>query len=636
MSVLRAVIYCRCSTEEESQIGALKKQVVEATQAVVRKGWNLVDKFVELKSGTTAEGRREYLRLYSELEWDNFDIIVIKTQDRLMRNVKDWYLFLDRMLKNGKKLYLYLEDKFYSPDDGLISGIKAIMAEEYSRELSKKINNAHRHRQKNGGRMMLTNKTYALKKEPDGSVTVIEEQAEVVREIYRLCAAGYGSRVIANLLQEKGIRSKNGLFMTETTVRRILRNPLYKGDMILNRTHFDFDTKSLIHNPEDQWIYAEHVAPAIVDEALWARANAAMNERAAAKHQNGRYPKGSNPGKYNLSGILICGCCGKPYYRTWRRGYRDPEEIVYEWKCSAYINIGRKNHNRRDSQRKTSRLLADEQGCDNIHLREDVVYQLLEQLSGRYYQIQLQEKESIIQKTIQLLERVMSRNPSEQKCRDLKTERESVRKKKQLLLEKLLAGIVTDADYQVMNRQLESRLQEIEGQLEKLQEGEQERKNIAGRLEQIKARLEQGGVEKATAGQMLRNVEHIIVHEWQLEVCFNPLHIAGISNVEKAALSQILGKEQDQVRVFLDYPFDPATERGRMLDRKMVSDILREEPAMTAKKIAQKMGRTTGVIITRMNELRRGGYIQYQPKGKHGYWLTLKEYPDPRTQKVAG
>ena len=90
-----------------------------------------------------------------------------------MRNTKDWYVFIERMQKNGKQLYLYLENKFYSPEDALISGIKAIMAEEYSRELSKKINNAHRHRQKNGGRMMLTNKTYALKKEPDGSVTVI-------------------------------------------------------------------------------------------------------------------------------------------------------------------------------------------------------------------------------------------------------------------------------------------------------------------------------------------------------------------------------------------------------------------------------------------------------------------------------
>ena len=220
------MIYCRCSTEEESQVDALAKQVIEAKEAVKRNHWLLVDSFVESRSGTTAEGRREYLRLFDQMQSDQFDVIVIKSQDRLMRNTKDWYVFIERMQKNGKQLYLYLENKFYSPEDALISGIKAIMAEEYSRELSKKINNAHRHRQKNGGRMMLTNKTYALKKEPDGSVTVIEEQAEVVREIYRLCAAGYGSRVIANLLQEKGIRSKNGLFMTETTVRRILRNPL--------------------------------------------------------------------------------------------------------------------------------------------------------------------------------------------------------------------------------------------------------------------------------------------------------------------------------------------------------------------------------------------------------------------------
>lgn len=159
---------------------------------------------MESRSGTTAEGRREYLRLFDQMQSDQFDVIVIKSQDRLMRNTKDWYVFIERMQKNGKQLYLYLENKFYSPEDALISGIKAIMAEEYSRELSKKINNAHRHRQKNGGRMMLTNKTYALKKEPDGSVTVIEEQAEVVREIYRLCAAGYGSRVIANFVAGKG------------------------------------------------------------------------------------------------------------------------------------------------------------------------------------------------------------------------------------------------------------------------------------------------------------------------------------------------------------------------------------------------------------------------------------------------
>ena len=131
-----AVIYCRCSTEEESQVDALKKQVVEAEACVRENGWLLADRYVESKSGTTSKGREQYCRLFDDMLSPKFDIIVIKSQDRLMRNTKDWYIFLDRMLSQGKKLYLYLERKFYSTDDALITGIKAILAEEYSRELS--------------------------------------------------------------------------------------------------------------------------------------------------------------------------------------------------------------------------------------------------------------------------------------------------------------------------------------------------------------------------------------------------------------------------------------------------------------------------------------------------------------------
>ena len=35
---------------------------------------------------------------------DKFDIIVIKSQDRLMRNTKDWYLFVDRLATEQKQL----------------------------------------------------------------------------------------------------------------------------------------------------------------------------------------------------------------------------------------------------------------------------------------------------------------------------------------------------------------------------------------------------------------------------------------------------------------------------------------------------------------------------------------------------
>ena len=103
--MIRAVIYCRCSTEEESQKNALEKQVAEAESSVRQYGWVLVDRYVESRSGTTAKGRNEYKRLFNDLLTDKFDVIVIKSQDRLMRNTKDWYLFVDRLCTEQKKLY---------------------------------------------------------------------------------------------------------------------------------------------------------------------------------------------------------------------------------------------------------------------------------------------------------------------------------------------------------------------------------------------------------------------------------------------------------------------------------------------------------------------------------------------------
>ena len=197
--MLKAVLYARCSTEEEKQKNALEHQVEEARAEVRKNGWLLVDEYVELKSGTTTQKRSQYNRLFGDLLTDKFDVIVIKSQDRLMRNTKDWYIFVDRLSSSGKKLFIYMESKFYTPDDALITGIKAILAEEYSRELSKKINNAHQRRQAQGGNVILTSNTYGYRKRPDKSIEIVEDEARVKRRMYELCAAGFGFGSIANI-----------------------------------------------------------------------------------------------------------------------------------------------------------------------------------------------------------------------------------------------------------------------------------------------------------------------------------------------------------------------------------------------------------------------------------------------------
>ena len=295
---LRAVIYARTSTEEESQKDALVNQVAEAKASVTNNGWILVDTYVESKSGTTTKGRFEYNRLYEDLCTDRFDICVIKSQDRLMRNTMDWYLFINRLTTEGKKLYFYLEQQFYTPDNALLTGIKAVLASEYSRELSKKINNAHRNRQKNNGNVILTKNTYGYRKLPDKSIAIIEEEAEIKRKMYTLCAAGYGSRTISTILKNEGVTNRNGKPFTASSILRIIRNPLNKGTVVMNKKHFEFDTKRVLRVPEaEQYVYKNKV-PAIVSEELWELANANIDSRADKKAlANNQARIGKNKGK---------------------------------------------------------------------------------------------------------------------------------------------------------------------------------------------------------------------------------------------------------------------------------------------------------------------------------------------------
>lgn len=280
---LRAVYYARCSTEEENQKDALIRQAAEAEETIRAKGWLLVDAYVESRSGTSRKGRREYNRLYEDLDRNRFDVVVIKSQDRLMRNTRDWYLFADRLNRAGKRLYFYLENTFYSPEDALLTGIKAILAEEYSRELSKKMNLAHQKRQQNNGKPVLTSKSYGYRRTADGAIELIPEEAAVKRRMYELCADGLGGRKIAAVLAAEGVRSRAGKPFSGTDIIRMVRNPMNKGTVVMNRKHYDFNIgKTLPTPPGGQYVYAGKI-PAIVSEELWIAANRAADERLCRK-----------------------------------------------------------------------------------------------------------------------------------------------------------------------------------------------------------------------------------------------------------------------------------------------------------------------------------------------------------------
>ena len=626
MEQIRAVTYCRCSTEEESQIDALSRQVQEGRACIAEMGWIQVGEYVESKSGTTRKGRTEYNRLFEDLQMDLFDVIVIKSQDRLMRNVKDWYVFLDRMISNRKRLYIYIEHKFYTPDDALITGIKAILAEEYSRELSKKINNAHRHRQINGGKAMLTSHTYGYRKNSDGSMSIIENEAAIIREIYELSAAGYGCYSIVNVLRNERHWKRSGKAFGNSDVRRIIRSTLYKGVEVMNRQHYDFEAKRTVKVPKEQWIYREGEIPPIVDVDLWERANRAMTERAEMLHLNEECSNENRAGKYNLSGKIVCGMCGHPYYRIGRRRCTKKEQIIVEWKCSNYLKLGRIHESPWGKKRKVEK--DPQEGCDNANLDENVLIALLEDVNRQYYVLGNWNREAIVNRAVEILRKVLEEEPIYQEKERLAAEENKLMKQKDFLLTKYLEGIISDQDYQRKAEQLDQGISEIKEQQKLLEQKEQKARNHEQRIEKMKERITNGGIEKASVSQMLQEIKEIRVYEWEVEICFDPFKIADLSDnqVVDEELIQKLSDENFSIRV--EYPFPPETERGRYLDRRQIIENLKKNPQLTAKQIAAIMGRSRPMIINRMEELSKNGYIRFAGKGGSGTWEILKELPD--------
>ena len=279
----RVAIYNRCSTEEEAQKNALEVQAAESLELVEEKkeeGWQVVAQYVELESGTSTRKRKEYLKMVEDIKQDTFDIVVVKSIDRLARNAKDWYLFLDCLMKHNTRLYLYLERKFYQSEDALVTGIKAILAEEFSKELSAKIKNAHRRRQQKQSGLNITKEMFGWNKLGKDEFEVNLQEVAYFLMACQLVEAGCGFRKIANALYDAGARSKSGKRISEVQWRNMLRSPRAYGTVVLHKKEYDFIRKEQKQLPEEEWIVVDNALPAIISFEYYNRIQAILDVRA--------------------------------------------------------------------------------------------------------------------------------------------------------------------------------------------------------------------------------------------------------------------------------------------------------------------------------------------------------------------
>lgn len=331
---LRVAAYCRVSTDSDEQLVSLEAQRTHYEAYIKAKpNWDFCGVYYdEGISGTKKEKRSELLRLLADCENKQIDFIVTKSISRFARNTTDCLEIVRRLNEIGVSIFFEKENiNTQAMDSELMLSILSSLAENESISISQNSKWSIQRKFQNG--------TYKLSSPPygydyvDGQLIVNEEQAEVVRRIFAEVLSGQGTNKIAEGLNVDGIPPKRGELWTATSIRGILGNEKYTGDVIFQKTYTDKHFNRRYNNGEKDQYYVRNNHEAIISRKDFEAANEALLQRAKEKGFEEGTSKYQN--RYLFSTRIKCAECGSAF----KRRIHSSGSLKYiAWCCSKHLN----------------------------------------------------------------------------------------------------------------------------------------------------------------------------------------------------------------------------------------------------------------------------------------------------------
>ncbi len=425
-----AVGYARRSTDKQEQSIADQKLAIErycAENGLSLNRWYVDDAI----SGTRATNRPAFQEMISAAgaAGRDFGLVVVYDVKRFGRLDNDEAGYYRHLLRTSGVEVLYVAEGFAgfgesSDTDDLLRPVKQWQARQESKDLSKVTIRGQLSKAETGGWMggvpphgydlRYTSDRgeflFRLRFMPDGTKQQLDDAGTVVRTLDRgekinvskrdvgQLVLGHPKRVrtvrtifrlyteerrgltaVSGYLNDHGMATPRGpgwarIYSGEwrdSTVRSILVNPIYCGDMVWNRrTDGRFHRiervtsgggrpverrhvhgARLVPNDRADWIIVRDTHEPIVPRRTWQLAQEIREGKHSSIAQRGepKRPEGGWSGKrarFLLSGLIRCGRCGGKYQgvtRTKGKPRKDGTKIKHRYyACGSYIAKGRK------------------------------------------------------------------------------------------------------------------------------------------------------------------------------------------------------------------------------------------------------------------------------------------------------
>lgn len=330
--ILRVAAYCRVSTDSEEQETSYEAQVKHYTEYINNhEGWTLVSVFAdEGISGTSASKREQFQEMIKACENGEVDMVITKSISRWARNTLDSLNYIRKLKALGIPVVFEKEGINTMGASGeLLITIMSSLAQQESQSISQNVRMGLQYGFQQG-KVMLCHSRFMgyTKNRGDKALTIVPEEAEIVRRIFRDFLEGYSVGEIVKNLEDLGIKTPcGGDKWQHTTVKSMLLNEKFMGDLLLQKSYIeDFLTKKSRKNDgKFPQYYVENAHPPIVPKEVFMRVQGKLMQMEQDR-LNGEQTRLTT--RQALFGKLVCGECGDRYRR-----YIDKAHGTTVWRC---------------------------------------------------------------------------------------------------------------------------------------------------------------------------------------------------------------------------------------------------------------------------------------------------------------
>ena len=243
-----------------------------------------------------------------------YDKIYCKSISRFSRDTSS-AIEIIRLLK-ANKTYCYFEQENIDTSDtssDFLLGIMLSISESESKNTSMRVKKGNQITAQNGVFRGHNIMGYDYDKNTK-QIAINDLEAKIVKEIFSLRLEGKGARVIANIINKQGFRTKLGKEFSANTVQNILQNKTYCGYSRRNTFISEGfgDMTKRVRQPKSEHILVKNEnIPPIIDEETFEKVQELI---LSSKHQYKNI--GKNTSKNPLVGKVICSKCGGNYVKV--------------------------------------------------------------------------------------------------------------------------------------------------------------------------------------------------------------------------------------------------------------------------------------------------------------------------------